>query len=248
MSSLPSKPLPSDESSFSPPPARKRPAGFTLVEVWIGLLITVVIAGASVAAFRGRTKQAALQRGRDLASSQLRTMQQYSLAGKMVSVCDVDGDQRICPSDDTCGSTCFPAAPKGGYGVYFKTCSQTNESCPYYLFADLDGDGNYTQTLDPSTNLPIELLSDGVKTFERPLRITQLQAKFSGCPKNDTWASAVFQLYSGSAVLGGTERGCSAYGGSSPRLQETITIGPATFGNSPVQIIVLPGSGGIQEK
>jgi len=224
----------------NPPAAkvlRRRP-GFTLVEVWIGVLVTVAIAGLSLAAFRGKTKLSSIRAVRDTISADIRAMQQYSLAGKATSICVVGGkDESVCRSDTTC-STCESKVPSGGYGVYLVPCTSTSAACTYNLFADLDGDGYYSGN---------EMLDNGSKTMERPVRATLLYVYYTTCGRvSPTKAAFTFAAYSGEAALTGDPAGCGAYGGASEVSSGEVTIG--TGSGQTARIIIRAGGGGIQEQ
>lgn len=228
----------------------RRPAGFTLVEIWVGLLITVAIATVSLAAFRGRTKIATVRRVRDGVVADARTMQQWSLAGKTVSVCTV-GTVRVCPSDGSCA--CQAQLPTGGYGVYFTSCVAGSSSCSYVLFADLNGDSrlNYNDVNGngryDAAETSIESLAGGRRMLERPTTIARLESSFQGCstPGVDSWSSAVFTPYvSGAALFGSSQ--CSGYVVGA-RLRETVTFGPSITGSADLQFAIHRGTGGIQE-
>lgn len=223
----------------APKKVLRRRAGFTLVEVWIGLLVTVMIAGLSLAAFRGRTKLATIRAVRDTISADIRAMQQYSLAGKTASICvDSDGnDQSVCRAGFTCNGTCENKVPSGGYGVRMVRCVSTTSACPYYLFADLNGDGSFSSN---------ELLEGGTKTMERPVRTTVFYVYYASCGRQtETETTLTFSAFSGAAALAGSSSGCGAYGGSSERLREEAIIGTGSGGTA--TIIIRSGGGGIEE-
>lgn len=232
------------------PRSARRPAGFTLVEIWVGLLITVAIAGVSLAAFRGQTKLATVRRVRDGVVADLRTMQQWSLAGKTTSVCAV-GALRVCPSDGSCA--CSTAVPAGGYGAYFTPCTASG-ACRYELFADLNGDqkmnyvdANGNQRYDAGESSG-EMLSGGIHTLERPATIARLEPAFQGCfsSGSESWSSVAFAPYHGGAALAGSSQ-CSSYV-VGIRQRETVTLGPSIFGSADQQFTIYRGSGGIQEQ
>jgi len=178
-------------------------------------------------------------------------LQQWSLAGKTVSVC-VDGsgkDRAVCRSSDpsfscagTYNGTCQYKVPTGGYGAKFVRCTDPNAGCSYQLYADLDGAGGYAAA---------ELLDAGTRTMERPLRTSQLKVTLRGCTEQSDcvgstcWQSVAFALYSGNATLRGPMNSCGGY--DNPRVQQAVTIGPEV-NPSTVQVIVMSGIGGIREK
>ncbi|TSC76071.1 MAG: hypothetical protein G01um101431_1089 [Parcubacteria group bacterium Gr01-1014_31] len=216
---------------------RRWPSGFTLVEVWVGLLITVVIAGASIAAFRGRTKVQTLRRVRDVVVADARFVHQLGLSGKTASVCVVgSSDVSVCTPSGSCAGTCTDKVPKGGFGLRFQSC--TTPPCTYQVFADVDGDSAYDAD---------EVLQNGVKTVESPMQTSPLTVGMVGCAdQNETWGSVVFAPYSGSATLRGELTNCGGYTGSA-RLRNIVTFGPTVSGSS-VQLIFNTGGGGIQER
>ncbi|MDO8560388.1 MAG: hypothetical protein Q7S23_05180 [bacterium] len=215
---------------------RRWPSGFTLMEVWVGLLITVVIAGASMAAFRGRTKVQSLRRVRDVVTADARSVRQLGFSGKTASVCVVGpSDISVCTPSGSCAGTCTQKVPKGGFGLRFQRC--TTPPCSYQVFADVDGGNDYDAD---------EVLANGVKTVESPIQITPLTVSMVGCAdQNETWNSVVFAPYSGSATLRGELSNCGGYTGAA-RLRNIVTFGPTVSGSS-VQMIFNTGGGGIQE-
>lgn len=227
---------------------RARRAGFTLVEVWIGLMVTVVIAGVSLAAFRGKTKLQTLRRGQATLAADLRAMQQWSQGGKTTHICEAyigqdKMDVGLCQNGQCPGSfdgTCVYKVPAGGFGVRVSPCSSSAPTCAYQLFADLNNDDQYNETT--------ELLPGGNKMLESPVRTGTLRAYYvQGCDTYDTvYADVVFAAYTGSASISSSSTGCAGYGGFGTR-REVITFGPAVAGST-VQIIVHSGSGGIQEQ
>lgn len=218
--------------------ARARRAGFTLVEVWIGLMVTVVIAGVSLAAFRGKTKLQTLRRGQATLAADLRAMQQWSQGGKTTSLCVSTGE--VCQPGTSCPEGCAYAVPAGGYGVRVNGCSSTSAACAYQLFADVNNDDDFDAAK--------ELLQGGDKVLEPPVRTSTLQAYYvQGCNTYDLLTADVFfAAYTGSASITGSSVSCAGYGGFGTR-REVITFGPAVAGST-VQIIVHSGSGGIQER
>lgn len=233
----------------APPPSsthrpRRHPAGFTLVEIWVSLLVVTAIAGVSLAAFRGRTKVQTIRRERDQIAADLRAMQQWSLSGKALSIC-VDGvsgqDVAVCGASGACPSgTCSFKVPAGGYGAHLVRCDSTTQSCRYQLFADLDADGKYD-----GAN---ELIADGNKVLEIPVRTGTLRAYFAaGCSPEESSADVTFTPYSGTARLAGAYNGLCGYSPSGSRLREVITFGPSVTGAT-VELTVFSGRGGIQER
>lgn len=231
------------------PQSRKRPAGFTLVEVLVVLVITVAIATVSIAAFRGQTNAAAVRRARDVLVADLRTQQQSSLAGKTISVCS-SGPLRVCPADGSC--VCQSVVPVGGYGVYVATCSPGATPCTYALFADLDHDGAFDY-FDANGNGRYDggetgdELIPGAHFLDRPITIAELTPTVPGCPMavSDSWSAVVFAPYRGNATLGGSSRCLPPLDGT--RWRETVTLGPAIPGSANVQFVIHRDLGGIQE-
>lgn len=232
--------------SAAPAPAaaasalRGRRPGFTLLEIWVGLLLVVAVTAISLAVLRGRTKTAIYRRNRDLLLADLRALQQGSLVGKTVPVCTIGRLKKICPVDGSC--SCSEEVPRGGYGAFVVLCGSTASPCAYYLFADLDGDANYDYR--GSYGVSDELLSGGRKTFEAGVTVTRLEPTFQGCSNGgDTVFTVTFQPYTGSVTLKGNSV-CAGYQGAA-RVRETVQIGPNSSG---VQVNLLRGSGGIQEE
>ncbi|MDD5109691.1 MAG: hypothetical protein PHI63_00570 [Patescibacteria group bacterium] len=227
-------------------PHRHRRAGFTIMELWVVMLVLVFIAGMSLAAFRGKTKRSTLQRSRGSIAADLRLMREYALSGKTVSVCNTTV-KTICPSNGSC--TCVNEVPSGGFGAYFKTCAQKTR-CPYYLFADLDADGTFSLTRDLDHNgVPDELLSNGERVMEYPTIVSSLVAKYPSSSRSDTYGEVIFTAYSGSATLDGSSSCCggsSAGGGIEYRTSEELTIGPSV--GTSVKLIIKGGGAGIQEQ
>lgn len=225
---------------------RRWPAGFTLVEIGIVLVIVVVITSLSLAAFRGQTKVQALRRVRDVVAADSRFAQQQSQAGKTVSVCVVGGaDVSVCGPGLVCGGACTSKVPSGGFGLYFTPCAAL--PCRYYEFADLDADARYDYALNLEDSP--ELLPDGKKTMEPPMQIYPLTVTFSGCPDlSETYSSVVFLPYSGEAKLWGSRETEACVGaGPATRLRNMVGFGPTVAG-SPVQLVFNAGGGGIQER
>lgn len=207
-------------------------------------MLTVVIAGVSLAAFRGKTKLQALRRGQATLAADLRAMQQWSQGGKTTHICVSNGDDVALCHDGGClggfSGSCVYKVPAGGYGVRVNGCSSPSAACTYQLFADVDNNDQYDETE--------ELLQGGDKLLEPPVRTSTLQAYYvQGCNTYDTVSADVFfAAYTGNVSIVGSSSDCASYGGFGTR-REVVTFGPTVAGTT-VQIIVHTGSGGIQEK
>lgn len=228
------------------PPSKRRRAGFTVIELWVVLLVLVFVAGLSLSAFRGKAKRATLQRSRGGIASDLRLMREYSLSGKSVSVCTTPV-KTICPSNRAC--TCANEVPAGGFGAYFETCL-VGTRCTYYLFADLNADGEFSPEDDfDHDGIPDELLPNGERAMEPQTIVNTLLASYPSQGKYDANAQVTFAAFTGSAKLGGSSDCCSGSsgGGSTEyRISEILTVGPSV--GTPVKVIMKSGDAGIQEQ
>ena len=102
-------------------PYRQR--GFTLVELWVSILIVGTIAGITLAAFQRGTQTEKLRSARDEMLDDLRTMRSYSVSGR--------------PVVDTAGAECT-VDKCGGYGIYLAKLTTG-----YSLYQDYNGNKTY---------------------------------------------------------------------------------------------------------
>ena len=124
-------------------PHLRRQRGFTLIELWVSILIVGTIAGITLAAFQRGTQTAKLRSARDEMLDDLRTMHSYSVSGRPV----VDANGVECPTTTT---KC------GGYGMYLVEGEAT-----YKLYQDFDGDSkfdnNQNELIPPVKTLPANI-------------------------------------------------------------------------------------------
>lgn len=134
------------EVTFSP--ALRRQRGFSLVELWVSILIIGTMAGLTVAAFQRNTQMERLNSARDEFLEDIRAMQSNSVSGRR-ALSEADGTE-------------CTATGCGGYGVYLVDNQST-----YTLFQDYSTPirqytpGSASETLE-------------VKSFPTGIRIEQI--------------------------------------------------------------------------